>query len=177
MTRKLEHTGASLYLSWLITKSPRDQTITYGCIVVDYCPQKPDPNSVRITVDGNLINYPQELTTCTTDLTTAKILWNSVVGTRGTKHKCIDIKNYYLNSNLDHYEYMKMPLSISPHTSLSNTTCKNMPKEDLSILKSEKTGMSNIQESTQRMPWPPPRILWSPSHTWPWHRPSICLQA
>ena len=44
---------------------PKDRKITYARIVVDYRPQKDDPNRVRITVRGNLINYPGELTTHT----------------------------------------------------------------------------------------------------------------
>ena len=42
---------------------PADRTITYAQVVVDYRPQKEDPNRVRITVGGNLINYPGEFTT------------------------------------------------------------------------------------------------------------------
>ena len=66
-----------------IKKIPRDRTVTYARIVVDYRPQKDDPNQVRITVGGNLINYPGELTTQTADLTTTKILWNSTISTPG----------------------------------------------------------------------------------------------
>jgi len=62
---------------------PKDRTVTYARIAVDYCPQKEDPNRVRITVGGNLIDYPGELTTRTADLTTAKLLWNSTLSTPG----------------------------------------------------------------------------------------------
>ena len=55
-----------------IKQIPRDRTVTYARIVVDYRPQKDDPNRVRITAGGNLINYPGELTTRTADLTTSK---------------------------------------------------------------------------------------------------------
>jgi len=41
-----------------IKQIPRDRTVTYARIAVDYQPQKDDPNRVRITVGGNLINYP-----------------------------------------------------------------------------------------------------------------------
>ena len=57
----------------------KDRTVTYARIVVDYRPQKDDPNRVHITVGGNLIDYPFELTTRTADLTTSKILWNSTI--------------------------------------------------------------------------------------------------
>ena len=60
---------------------PEDRTVTYAKVVVDVRPQKKDPNRVRITAGGNLINYPHELTTRTADLTTSKIIWNSVLST------------------------------------------------------------------------------------------------
>ena len=81
-------------------------------MVVDYRPQKPDPNRVRITAGGNIIEYPGELTTRTADLTKSKILWNSVLSTQDTKYMCIDIKNFYLVTPLDIFEYMSIPLTM-----------------------------------------------------------------
>ena len=40
-----------------IRNIPRDRTVTYTRIVVDYRPQKSDPNRVRLTAGGNLIEY------------------------------------------------------------------------------------------------------------------------
>ena len=57
-----------------IRNIPKDRTVTYAIIVIDYRPQKKDPNRVRITAGGNLIDYPYELTTRTADLPTSKIL-------------------------------------------------------------------------------------------------------
>ena len=37
---------------------PKDRTVTYSRIVVDFRPQKKDPYRVRITAGGNLITYP-----------------------------------------------------------------------------------------------------------------------
>ena len=39
-----------------IRNIPTGRTVTYARVVVDYRPQIDDPNRVRITVDGNLIN-------------------------------------------------------------------------------------------------------------------------
>ena len=63
---------------------------------MDYRPQKSDQNRVRITAGGNLIKYPGELTTRTADITTAKVLWKSVLSREGAKYLCVDIKNFYL---------------------------------------------------------------------------------
>ena len=93
---------------------PGDRTVTYARIVVDYRPQKEDPNRVRITVGGNLIDYPFELTTRTADLTTSKVMWNSVISTPGARYACADVKNFYLETPLDRYEYMIMPIKLIP---------------------------------------------------------------
>ena len=53
-----------------ISDIPSDRTVTYARVVVDYRRQKKYPNIVRITVGGNLIDYPGELTTNTEDLVT-----------------------------------------------------------------------------------------------------------
>jgi hypothetical protein len=66
-----------------ITNIPRDRIVTYCRLVVDFRPQKEDPNRVRMTAGGNLLQYPGELTTRTADLTTSKIIWNSVLSTEG----------------------------------------------------------------------------------------------
>jgi hypothetical protein len=93
---------------------PADQTVTYARVVINFCPQKLDPHCIQITAGGNLINYPGKLTTRTATLTTSKLMWNSVLSTKGAKYMCLDIKNFYLTAPLDHFEYMKMPLSLFP---------------------------------------------------------------
>jgi hypothetical protein len=82
-----------------------DRTITYTRVVIDFRPQKLDPHQIWITAGGNLINYPGELTTKTADLTTSKLMWNSVLSTEGVKFMCLNIKNFYLTAPLDHFEY------------------------------------------------------------------------
>ena len=84
-----------------IKNIPKDRTVTYARIVVDYRPQKSDPNRVRITAGGNLITYPFELTTRTANLPTSKILWNSTISTKDAKYICIDIKNMYLATPME----------------------------------------------------------------------------
>jgi hypothetical protein len=85
---------------------------TYMQIVVDHQPQKEDPNQIRITVSGNLITYKGSTLTHTANLTTSKLLWNSVLSTEGATYMCLDIKNFDLTAALDYYEYMKIPLAL-----------------------------------------------------------------
>ncbi len=65
-------------------------------------------------VGGNLIDYPFELTMYTTDIVSSKLLWNSTISTKGARFASADIKNMYLDTLLDLYEYMKMPLFLFP---------------------------------------------------------------
>ena len=97
-----------------IKNIPTDRTVTYARIVVDYCAHKDDPNRVRITVRGNLIKYPGELTTRTADLTTTKVMWNSVISTRKARCICADVKIFYQCTPLERYEYMRMPINLIP---------------------------------------------------------------
>ena len=48
--------------------------VTYGHLVVDCRPKKSDPNHTQLTVGGNLLTYPGELYTETTDLIIIKLL-------------------------------------------------------------------------------------------------------
>jgi hypothetical protein len=80
---------------------PKGQTITYARIVVDFRPQKMDPHHNRITAGGNLIKYLGKLLTRTANLTTSKLMWNSVLSTKDAWYMCLDIKNFYLSAPLN----------------------------------------------------------------------------
>ena len=112
-----------------ISNIPLDRVVTYARIVVDYRPQKEDPNRVRITAGGNLIKYPGELTTRTADLTTAKLLWNSTISTDGARYSCLDVGNFYLETPMDRPEYMKMPISLFPEWTIQQYDLRTHAKD------------------------------------------------
>lgn len=93
---------------------PAGHTATYLRVVCNYRPQKEDPYRVRWTVGGNRVDYPGKVTTPTADLTTAKLLWNSTISTRGAKYACVDIKDFYLNTPMERSEYMWVPRAMLP---------------------------------------------------------------
>eukprot|EP00957_Ditylum_brightwellii_P035239 2672501-Ditylum_brightwellii.AAC.1 len=47
---------------------PGGHVVTYAQIVVGYCPQKADPNRVRLTAGGDCIDYPWDVSTPTANL-------------------------------------------------------------------------------------------------------------
>ena len=92
---------------------------TYARVVVDLSPPKADPNRVIITEGGNHINYAGEITTRTMDLTTATMLRNSIIITKGEIFAGFYIGDFYLETPMNDYEYMTMPLASLPqHTVL-----------------------------------------------------------
>ena len=87
---------------------------TYANPVVDHRPQKEDPNRIRITSGGNLIDSTGELLVPTANINWAKLYWNSVISTALEKYMCIDIRSFYLSAALEYYEYIKIPYALFP---------------------------------------------------------------
>ena len=50
------------------------RTVTYGRIVAEIRPQNAETHLTRLTVGGNLINFPGDVTTPTSYLITAKLI-------------------------------------------------------------------------------------------------------
>ena len=95
---------------------PRDRRkeITYTKVVCMHRPQKEDSDRTRITIGGNLICYPGDVSTPTGSLELAKLVFNSVLSRRGAKFACFDIKNFYLCTPLDRFEYVRIKLADIP---------------------------------------------------------------
>jgi hypothetical protein len=45
-------------------------------------------------------------------MVSSKLLWKSTISTKGARFAGANIKNMYVDTPLDRYEYMKMPLSL-----------------------------------------------------------------
>jgi len=93
---------------------PKHKCATYGRIVCNVCPQKEEIYRTRLTVDGNLIDFPGNKSTPTVDLLTAKLLINSTISTPGAVFLGIDLANFYLNTLMAKPEYMRLRLDIIP---------------------------------------------------------------
>jgi hypothetical protein len=92
----------------------KHKDITYGWIVCNYQSEKKDPYRTRITMDGNLINYPDDCGMPTADLLMVKLMLNSVISTPNAKFMTIDIKDFYLMTPMDWYEYFRMKSELFP---------------------------------------------------------------
>jgi hypothetical protein len=56
------------------------------------------PEKVRWTVGGNRIDYPDNVSTKTANLTTAKLLINSTISTPNAQYMTANLKDLYLGT-------------------------------------------------------------------------------
>ena len=108
----------------------RWKDVTYGRIVVSYHPEKSDPNRVRLTVGSDCINYPKNCGTPTADILKVKLLLNSVISTKGAKFMSIYIKDFYLNTPMSRYEYMRLKIAELPQYIINEYKLQNKETKD-----------------------------------------------
>jgi hypothetical protein len=63
---------------------------------------------------GDRVHYPGGAGTPTADLLTVKLLINSIISTAGAKFMTMDIKDFYLNTPMARYEYMRLRIADMP---------------------------------------------------------------
>jgi len=113
--RRLAATTETIeFMSKSMIPQNRRKDITYGRIVCDYRSEKKDSHRTRITMGGDLINYPDDCGTPTADLLTVKLMFNSIISTPNCKFMTIDIKDFNLMTPMDRYEYFLMKLELFP---------------------------------------------------------------
>jgi hypothetical protein len=93
---------------------PRGRKPTYLRVVSAFRPEKANPRRVRWTVGGDKIDYLYNVSTKTANLTTAKLLINSVLSTKNAKFMATDLKDFYLGTPMARYEYMRIPIWMIP---------------------------------------------------------------
>jgi hypothetical protein len=80
---------------------PKGINVIYGSFVVDTKEHKEEREHTILTVGEDQIEYPGDKSTRTVGLTTAKILINGIISTKGAIFLVIDINNLYLNTPLE----------------------------------------------------------------------------
>jgi hypothetical protein len=112
-----QNTGTNTVFFVRRDQVPRNRTkdITYGLITCLIRPEKIDkPNRTRLVAGGNRVHYPGDAGMPTANLLTVKLLINSVISTAGAKFMTKDITDFYLNTPMARYEYMRLKLADMP---------------------------------------------------------------
>jgi hypothetical protein len=95
---------------------PPGRHATYARFVTTERPHKAETKRVCLTLGGNLIHYPDKVSTPTADLSTVKLLLKSVISTPGARFATFDLKYFYLGTPMMRKEYMRIPLTPIPQT-------------------------------------------------------------
>jgi hypothetical protein len=74
--------------------------VTYSQFVCTVRPEKAEPNRTRFAVGGDRKNTPGKVATPTAEMLVAKMLFNSVISTRGARFMTMDISKIYLMTPL-----------------------------------------------------------------------------
>ena len=94
---------------------PLDCMTTYARFVCTYRAEKEEKNRTRLTVGGNIItDHEGDVTTNTAGLELIKIHWCSVLSSEYAKYMTMYIVNFYLNTTLGQYQYMRINVNDVP---------------------------------------------------------------
>jgi hypothetical protein len=93
---------------------PNHKKPTYVKIVAADRPNKVETKRIRWTAGGDRVEYIGDVSTKTADLTTAKCLFNSVISTPDAEFMTIDVKDFYLNTPMSEFEYIRIPVTTIP---------------------------------------------------------------
>jgi hypothetical protein len=93
--RRLATTTETIYfIRQKDISSDRKGDETYARIVSVFCNGKKGKYRTRVTMGGNLVNFPGDCGTPTADLLTVKLLLNSIISTTNAKSMSLDIKDF-----------------------------------------------------------------------------------
>jgi hypothetical protein len=125
----------------------RRKDITYGPVVCTYRSEKKDPYPTRLTMEGNLVNYPDDCGTPTAGLLTIKLLLNSVISTANAKFMTIDIKDFYLMTPMKRYEYFRMKINLFPQDIIEEFDLLDKVDHDGNVFCEVRRGMYGIPQA------------------------------
>ena len=86
--------------------------------------QKTDTCRTILAAGGNIIDYPGEVSTSASDLTTMKLHVNSAILDVKSRYMCMYVKYFCLNNQMDRSEYIMIQIPIIPQELVENKTSR-----------------------------------------------------
>jgi hypothetical protein len=126
----------------------RIKETTYGLITCLVRPEKINkPNRTRLVAGGDWVHYLGNAGTPTADQLTIKLLINSIISTQGAKFVTMDIKNFYLNTLMARYEYMRLKISDMPNNVIEHYKLHDIVTPDGHIYCEIQKGMYGLLQA------------------------------
>ena len=115
--------------------------------VCEIRPQKTGKECTRLTVGGNLIDYPDAITTQMCDLVTFKMHINSTLSRPNRKYCSFGVKNFYLNTPMERSEYMKISIAQIPDEIIAEYNLQNKVHSDGAVYIEIRKGMKGLPQA------------------------------
>jgi len=126
----------------------RAKDVTYGLITTLIRPEKNDePNRTRLVAGGDRVHFPGNAGTTTADLLTVKLLINSIISTDGAKFMMMEIKDFYLNTPMARYEYMRLRIANMPDNVIEHYNLRDKATLDGYIYYEIQKGMYGLPQA------------------------------
>jgi hypothetical protein len=122
-----------------------DRQPTYPWFVCTIREQKEEKFRTRMTLGGNLVDYPGDVSVGTAEMETIKMLLNSVVSTPGAAFCSADVTNFYLNTPMDREEYIRVHISLIPNEIIQEYNLQE-------LIDSKGHVLSRVQKGMYRLP-------------------------
>ena len=115
--------------------------VTYGQSVCTIHPKKAKQNCMRFTVGGDQINYPNEVATPAAEMFVTKMLFDSIISTKGANFMTIDTSNFYPMTPRSRPKYIRIKLSKIPDEITQECNLRDKATKDGSIYIEANKGM------------------------------------
>ena len=93
------------------------------------------------------MHYPGNAGTPTTDLLIVKLLLNSIISTAGAKFMTMDIKDFYLNTPMARYEYMRLCITNMPEDAIKHYNLRDKATPDGYVYCEIQKGMYGLPQA------------------------------
>jgi hypothetical protein len=113
---------------------PPGRQATHARFFATERPHKAETKCVRLTVGDNLSHYPDKVSTPTADLSTFKLLLNSVISTPGARFATFNLKYFYVGTPMARKEYMRIPLTSIPKSIIDQYALTNKAHKGLVLV-------------------------------------------
>jgi hypothetical protein len=144
------NTGTNTILFIRPDQVPRDRMkdTTYGLVTCLVCPEKNDQlNRTRLVAGGDQVNYPGDAGMPTANLLTIKLFINSIISTQGARFMTMDIKDFYLNTSMARYKYMRLKISDMPNNVIEHYKLRDIVTPDGHIYCEIQKGMYGLPQA------------------------------
>jgi hypothetical protein len=125
---------------------PPGRQATFDRFVAMERPHKSETKRVRPTVGNNLVHYPEKVSTRIADLSTVKLLLNSIISTPGSLFATFDLKDFYLGTPMARKEYMRIPITSIPKTIIDQYALADKSHKGLVLVEISK-GMYGLPQA------------------------------